>query len=109
MVEPMRRIILDLRNNGPLAAETGGKIWAEVPALWNGVPLSGDPRPYVLVNPLAVARGRHLPIDVHRIAATCFGIDPRLAARLYGLVSDALHGAVPRYSSGGTGIYSTEE
>jgi hypothetical protein len=109
MVDPLGRIFTDLRADSALAAETGGKIWAEVPALWNGQPLPEDPRPYVLVNPLAVGRGRHIPIDTHRIAITCYGKDPRLAARLYGLVSDVLHDAGPRHTAGGTALYRSEE
>ena len=109
MVDPMGLIFANLRGNHALAAETAGHIWAEVPALFNGEELPEDPRPYVLVNPLAVGRKSHMPLGVFRIAVTCYGLDPRLAARLYGLVSDALHDVGPRMTAGGIAIYRSEE
>ena len=110
MIDPMGKLLAELRANGPLTAETAGHVWAgELPDRFQGATPSTDPRPYVLLHHLGNRRGRHNPVGYFRVQVTSVGKSPRLATKLYGLVSDVLHDAGPRYASGGTAVYRSEE
>ena len=110
MIDPMGRILAELRASAPLATETGGRMWAgEIPEKFQGQPVPKDSRPYVLLHRLGLSRGRHNPVGTFRLSATCMHKTPRDAARLYGMVSDVLHDTGPRYTPGGTAVYRSEE
>jgi len=104
-VDPIGRLISELRADAGVSAIVGVKVWgAELPDN-----VSADPRPYVLVHRLIATRMKRAPVQAVRVSAQCVAKTPRLAAQLYGAVSDALHIKGPRGISGGVGIYLSSE
>lgn len=109
MIDPVGKLITDLRADTGLAAEVGNKVWGgELPERFEGEALPPDPRPFVLLSRLGVGRIR-APQQRVRIAVRCVHKTERDAARLYGLVSDVLHNHGPRKSTAGVAIYRSNE
>jgi hypothetical protein len=105
VADPIGRLITELRVDAGVAALVGTRVWgAEIPDN-----VSSDPRPYILVHRVLAVRMKRAPVQAVRVSIQCVGLTPRLAAVLYGAVSDALHVKGPRYTSGGIGIYLSEE
>ena len=98
MIDPLGKLLTEIRNNPAVAALTT--------RVRGGEPAPGDAAVpfgrFVVLVRLGMTREKRAPVQEVRIGLRCYGSTFQDAAALYGAVSDAIHNVGPRI--GATGV-----
>ena len=98
MIDPLGKLLTEIRNNPAVAALTT--------RIRGGEPAPGDSAVpfgrFVVLVRLGMTREKRAPVQEVRIGLRCYGSTFQDAAALYGAVSDAIHHVGPRI--GATGV-----
>lgn len=104
MIDPLGKVLTEIRSNATVAALTT--------RIRGGEPEPGDAKSkaegwqrFVVLVELGYDRWLRPGVAVHRIAARCYGTSYQDAAALAGAVSDAVHNIGPRRNGTGVLIY----
>lgn len=103
MVDPLGKILTEIRSNATVAALTT-RIRGGEPAIGDAQPAESYNRFVVLVR-LSHDREARNPVQAVRILARCYGTSYTDAATLAGAVSDAIHNIGPRRTTAGVLVY----
>lgn len=104
MIDPLGVILTTIRGDPGVAAITT-RIRGGEPAPTDALG-PGHFVPFVVLSLLGNVRQKgRLPVQETRIGARCYAQTYQLATALSGAVSDAVHDAGPRISSGGVLVY----
>lgn len=112
MIDPIGRIVTEIRDDAAVLALTDGRVRGGSPTAKNksyegDAQGAGKYKRFVVVVSLGRSRQKRIGLQEVRAAARCYGLDEQDAAALAGTVSDAVHARGPRISSGGVGIFNS--
>jgi hypothetical protein len=105
LVDPLGRILTEIRDNAAVAAITT--------RIRGGEPAKGDALgpgayvPFVVLTQLGSSRLPHAPVQEVRLLAKCYGVTAQGATALAGAVSDAIHATGHRISGSGVVIFDS--
>jgi hypothetical protein len=105
LVDPLGRILTEIRDNAAVAALTT--------RIRGGEPAPGDALgpgayvPFVVLTRLGSSRLPHAPVQEVRLLAKCYGVTAQGATALAGAVSDAIHATGHRISGSGVVIFDS--
>lgn len=105
MIDPMGRILTEIRDNVAVAALTT-RIRGGEPAPGDAL-APGSYQRFVVLTRLGHARLKRAPVQEVRIVAKCYGVTFQDAAALAGAVSDSVHAKGHRISSSGVVIFGS--
>ena len=103
MIDPMGRILTEIRDNVAVAALTT-RVRGGEPAPGDAL-APGSYQRFVVLTRLGSQRLKRAPVQEVRIVAKCYAETFAGAAVLAGAVSDAIHNIGPRRSASGVLIY----
>lgn len=103
MIDPLGYLLTTVRDDAGVAAITT-RIRGGEPAAGDALG-PGSYLPFVVLVRLGSQREKRLPMQEVRVLARCYAATYQAAAALAGAVSDALHAAGPRISTGGVGVW----
>lgn len=116
MWDPVGKYITELRDDTAVAAIVAANpTEAVVPRVRSPEPAAGDAqgpgqyRAFVVLVSLVLQRHPQVPVQRPRHAVRCYGRTPEEAAQLYAACSAVLHGAGPRQTGSGNGIYVSHD
>lgn len=103
MIDPLGKILTEIRDNATVAALTT-RIRGGEPAAGDAQPSTGYLR-FVVLTRLGNDRALRVPVQTLRIAVRCYGTSFSDAATLAGAVSNAIHNIGPRRNATGVLIH----
>ncbi len=107
MVDPTGFLLTTIRDYPAVAALTT-RVRGGEPAPGDALG-AGSYQRFVVLAQLGRLREKRVPVQEVRYVARCYGVDFPSAMVLAGAVSDAVHGARPRVSSGRVAIWASFE
>lgn len=112
MIDPLGTLMTELQDYAGLAALVGARIRGQNPhgatKSYEGDALgAGKYKAFVVIGTLSLPPERRTPVTFAEYWFRAYGTDARNARAVYRAIVDAVHGAGPRLSSAGIGIYST--
>lgn len=105
MIDPMGRILTEIRDNVAVAALTT-RVRGGEPAPGDALG-AGSYQRFVVLTRLGSQRLKRAPIQEVRIVAKCYGSTYQDAAALAGAVSNAIHATGHRISASGVAIFGS--
>jgi len=104
MMDPLGKLLLELRDDLEVDALVDGRVRGQEPAPGDAMG-AGQYKAFVVISTLATPRLPRVPVQRSRYGVRCYGRTPQEAMELYGACSDAIHLIGPRLKSNGLGIY----
>lgn len=114
MIDPMGKLVIEIRSNPAVAALTtrvravepvGGADPDWATEIDPATKVNRFKYRFVVLIRLGAIRHKRAGMQWVRIGVRCYGKDPRDAAALYGAVSDAVHNIGPRRNASGVLIF----
>jgi hypothetical protein len=106
LVDPLGRILTEIRDDPTVAALTGARVRGGEPAKGDALG-PGSYQPFVVLSRLGTSRLRRAPVQEVRISARCYAVTYQGAAALAGAVSDAIHATGHRISPTSGSIFGS--
>ena len=104
MIDPLGKILTEIRSNTAVAAMTT-RIRGGEPAAGDAVSAATGYNRFVVLTRLGNERWKRQGVQALRIAVRCYGTSYKDAATLAGVVSDAIHNIGPRRNATGVLIF----
>lgn len=108
MLDPLPKILIELRNDVEVDALVDGRVRGWEPAEGDAQPF-GKYKAFVVLVRLDAPRLPRAPIQQASIAVRCYGTDKANAYAVYAACSDAIHNIGPRLHNNGLGIYISHD
>ena len=106
LVDPLGRILTEIRDDSAVAALVSGRVRGGEPAAGDALG-PGHYQAFVVLSRLGYVRLARAPIQEVRIAVKCYAATAAAATALAGAVSDAIHARGHRINPSGVAIFGS--
>ena len=105
MLDPLGKLLTELRSDPSVSALVGTRVRGDEPAPGDAE-AAGSYQAFIVITSLSNARLRGVPVVNWTYGVNCYGATPKDAMAVYMACSDAIHRLGPRVrASDGLGIY----